>query len=79
MSPLEISIALHYHYSPFDFRDGDFSAPAVRDALNYFVLHKMLERDDDRIPIYEPTERLRAYIYKLCTIDLPQLKWTYDE
>lgn len=79
MSPLEISIALHYHYSCDEFRNGDLSAPAVQDALKYFVMFEMLEYDEERIPMYEPTERMTAYVKKLCSIDLPSLSWGYNE
>lgn len=78
MTPLQISIALHYHYSPVDFRDGDFSAPAVKEALNYFVANEMLNFDYNAKQVYSATPRLDAYIEKLCSINLPKLMWTYE-
>lgn len=42
MSPLEIEIMLHYYTTPGDYRDGDFSAPAVRQAIDDLVAWEML-------------------------------------
>lgn len=79
MSPLQITIALHYHYCCVDFRDGDFTAPAVREALHLFVDEGLLEYYPELGMKYQPTEKLDAYVQKLCSINLPKLKWTYDE
>lgn len=55
MTPLEISILLHYHVSPTDYRGGDFSAPAVREAIDRFVDSVLLIQTDgrpDASPLY---------------------------
>lgn len=36
MSPLQVEILLWYYARACDFRDGDFSAPAVREEIDYF-------------------------------------------
>lgn len=36
MSPLQIEILLCYYARCCDYRDGDFSAPAVRTEIDYF-------------------------------------------
>jgi len=78
MTPLIIDMILHYHTTPGDYRDGDFSAPAVREAIN-------LMRDDwaliehAQAKGYVPTARLHAYVKKICSIGLPEQHWIYPE
>ena len=81
MTPLQIQIALTYYATASDFRDGDFNAPAVREAIDYFVEIGFLRLSQPWVTktIYEPTERLQAYCRKLCSISLPKQMWTYDE
>ena len=43
MSPLQLSILIHYYGCADDFRGGDFSAPAVRESIDWFLLVEMLE------------------------------------
>jgi hypothetical protein len=83
MTPLEIQIALTYHATANDFRDGDFTAPAVRDTIDRFVKIGFLKLNTKTNPdvhtIYVPTKMLHAYCHKLTTIGLPKQVWTYDE
>lgn len=73
MSPLEIEILLHYHYTYRDFRDGDFSALAVQAALQKFVNEDLLVS----CPVvkgqesYRITERGIAHVRALCDLPLP--------
>lgn len=80
MTPLEISILLHYRCTVTDFRDGDFSAPAVREAIDR--LHKV----DDLLMLtpqgmrathgaYVITERGRAFVEALERMPLPIQVW----
>jgi len=36
MTPLQLQILIHYAYSAEDYRQGDFSATAVREAIDLF-------------------------------------------
>lgn len=79
MTPLELTMALHYYYSTTDFRDGDFNAPAVREAIERFKRDSLLTHNtgDSKTAIYTSTERLDVFVEKLCETPLPQLSWTY--
>lgn len=78
MTPLQIEILLHYYCHGNDYRDGDFSAPAVREAIDVFKEIKMLEQDTDpRSPrTYRATPRCNYYVEYLCRIPLPEQSWT---
>lgn len=80
--PLAIQIMIHYHCYPTQFRDGDFSAPAVNDWLGRLVADDMLEveRSDIGPPsrtlrAYSITERGRVYIQGLCNLPFPEQRW----
>jgi hypothetical protein len=81
MTPLEIQIALIYHATANDFRDGDFSAPAVRDAIDWFVDVGFLKLRTIEAgnSIYTKTGKLDAYCKKLCSIGLPKQTWSYED
>lgn len=79
MSPLELQILIHYYGCANDFRDGDFSAPAVREAIDNFVkVTKLLCFDSrtDRTAAYVLTPKGRAYVKALCQTPLPVCVWT---
>lgn len=76
MTPLKIEILLHYRVSGTDFRDGNFSAPAVREAINWFISESLLKtavRSDGRR--YALTERGEVYVTALCDMPLPIQTW----
>lgn len=78
MTPLEISILIHYHCSPTDFRDGDFSAPAVRQAINEFKqtgFIKAAEPSDNVAAAYIGTDKCGVYVQALCAVPEPIQKW----
>lgn len=76
MTPLEIEILLHYATRATDYRNGDFSAPAVRDAVERFVGAGLLvERDPGQTPLYWMLERGHAYVDALCKLPLPVQVW----
>jgi len=83
MTPLEIEILLHYYYSGEDFRKGDFSAPAVRAAIDLFQVldgGSLLTKDPcDMEKNYTITDRGRAYVNALCSMPLPVSKWVMPE
>lgn len=75
MTPLEISILLHYYCSTTDFRGGDFSAPAVDDAMRWFAENDLLQPTGSHPnagPEYAITERGRVYIEALRAVPLPE-------
>jgi len=77
MTPLLIEMILHYHATPGDYRDGDFSAPAVREAIDWMREESLIVYKKEGG--YQATERLHAYVEKICSIDLPIKKWIYPE
>lgn len=64
MTPLELSILLHYYGCADDFRNGDFSAPAVSAAFETFLDPDvgMLELQAVAIELYEARKALRALL-----------------
>lgn len=82
MSPLEITIAINYAISSRDFRDGDFSASAVREAIYRFVdigFLRLRIQGDAGDAIYVATDMCMAYVEKLCSIGIPKRKWVYED
>ncbi len=76
MTPLEIEIILHYYARANDYRDGDISAPSVRETIDRFL------EDEDILGSYPPcpesprkyhlTERGRIFVEALCALPLPE-------
>lgn len=78
MTPLEISILLHYYCSGTDFRDGDFSAPAVREAIDRFKENGSLQlsTDDDNMQsILVRTDKTCVYVEALCAVPEAVQRW----
>jgi len=73
MTPLQIDILLHYRCRGVDYREGDFSAPAVRDAIDEFLeFSGMLQESmDDGDKKYELSDRGEFYVSALCDMPLP--------
>lgn len=79
MTPLEIEILLHYYGHSDDYRQGDFSAPAVRDAIDRFKGHMELLEPEGQLGqvhhMYRLTERGKVYVEALMVIPLPVKAW----
>jgi hypothetical protein len=77
MTPLQISMMLHYYVAATDYRDGDFSAPAVRRALEDFKASDMLRycTVPFRDAAYEVTDKGRAFVKALCSVPEPTIKY----
>ena len=76
MTPLQLEILLHYYACANDFRDGDFSAPAVREAIDRFKDGEMLTIDDGKgVATYMLTERGRVYVEAVLAVPLPERRW----
>lgn len=75
MTPLELDILLHYYCCANDYRDGDFSAPAVRQTIELFkhMENPLLMVDHEPThATYKLTERGHFYIRHLLSIPLPE-------
>lgn len=87
MTLLEIEILVHYHTRLGDYREGDFSAPAVLAAINRFrdtesLLRYATEKEKsldytDRAATYAITERGRLFVEVIQSIPLPVATWTW--
>lgn len=78
MTPLGIEILMHYQTRASDYRDGDFSAPAVREAMDYFVSAGLL-REVMSTHRYEATEGCRVFVEALCRVPVPVQKWVIPD
>jgi hypothetical protein len=80
MTPLQIEILLHYWSRAEDYRQGDFSAPAVREAIDWFMHEGMLERNmsADRLTSYRTTDRAQAWIRHVTDLPLPTMTWVIE-
>lgn len=78
-TPLEISIAIHYHCRPDDYGrhngDNNFEAPAVQSALIGFTGAGLLKFSSDAVPSYSATPGLRVYVDALCHVPAPEQQW----
>lgn len=79
MTPLELQIVIHYYGCADDFRGGDFSPPAVREAIDWMtragLLRKRGDGDDPGESTYLIDARGRAYVEALCQTPLPEQRW----
>ena len=78
MTPLQISILLHYHCCAGDFRDGNFNAPVVREVVDGFResgFLRLTTDDDKRSSIYLATDKTAAYVNALCDVPAPVQQW----
>ena len=77
LTPLALEIILHYHCTPGDYRGGDFSAPAVRELIDWMVDEELITHKVGGG--YQSTSRLSAVVEKLCSVGLPEQRWVYQE
>ena len=81
MTPLQVDILLWYHARRSDYREGDFSAPSVRAAIDEFrdnsdMLAKnphACEKGDYRT--YRLTDRGEAFVKAILELPLPVCRW----
>lgn len=78
MSPLRITILLHYYFSIDDYSGPSLGSPAYVEAIEYFLFHKLL-KDNIGETNYVITERGRAYVKMLTDMPLPVCKWVAPE
>ncbi len=74
MTVFEIEIMLNYFYSTCDYRNGDFSEPAVAESLNWLCEVGMLKQNvpcNDYVH-YSITEKGGFYVLFLQKVPLPE-------
>ncbi len=75
MSPLQVEILLWYSCRAIDFRNGDFSAPAVREAIDEFLIARLLRPsapcEDHGCMQYVLANRGRAHVDAILQLALP--------
>lgn len=89
MSPLQLSILLHYKCAPYDYNNGDFSAPAVRDAIDKFrdksdswTISGMLVPsfpEAGSLASYTLSEKGEVFVKALCELQPPILVWVMPD
>lgn len=84
MTPLVLDIIMHYYARGNDYRDGDFSAPAVAEARGALLAKSIIreatpEENFDGMQEYRLTDRGHAYVEKVLSIEFPVQKWVYDD
>lgn len=77
MSPLKLSILIHYYSLAGDYRDGDFSAPAVREAIEWAKDESLIELSRDSHSIYRATPRCTVFLKRVLETPLPSVMWGY--
>ena len=78
MTPLQLSILLHYYGHANDFRGGDFSPPAVGEALDWFIKVNMLSVPMFGDNKYALTKKGKFYIDYLLSVPLPTTQYVID-
>lgn len=78
MTPLQIDIMLHYYAMGDDYREGDFSAPAVKESIDWLDDERMILRTLSGNPQYRITDKGRAYVDYLCSVPLPTVKYVIE-
>jgi hypothetical protein len=83
-SPLEIEIALHYATKGDQFREGDFSAPAVNEVLYNMTQKDLLIASPNGAAgryHYKATDGLKAYVERLCKVPTPErvYRWVFPD
>lgn len=78
MTPLQIGIMLHYYAMGDDYREADFSAPAVREAIDWLNDEQMIYRTRGGKPKCRITDKGRAYVDYLCAVPLPVVKYVSE-
>ena len=83
MTPLELSILIHYRGCADDFRGGDFSEPEVRKSIdNFSVTDGLLERvpmGEWGMAVYRLSDRGNIFVDALCNLQPPVKKWVMPD
>lgn len=84
MTPLQIDILFWYQGRGTDYRDGDFSAPAVRSEMDAFrgelgLLEAFTAASPGDYRSYRLTPRGQAYVDYIQSVPLPMCRWEIPE
>ena len=80
MTPLHLEILIWYIGRATDYRDGDFSAPAVREAIDWMRCGVgLLEKSDIGSKRYQLSERGRVFMNALLNTPLPVQVWVMGD
>lgn len=71
MTPLQITMILHFHYSPLESKHSSHGSNAYGDALWLFEREGLIKSQQE--PIL--TDRGNAYVHFLTTMPLPNANW----
>lgn len=80
MTPLQAEILLWYYCRSNDYRAGDFSAPAVREAIDHFsgdagmlqlAIYDYPDMPDKAPPRYKLTNKARVYVDHMLSANYP--------
>lgn len=78
MTPLQLSICLHYHTSVTDAPWINSGAALVSGVMSGLVTDNLLIANvvgDSNSPKFQPTEKLHAFVRLLCATPLPEMHW----
>ena len=75
MTPFEIDILMHYLTRANDYRDGDFSAPALMPTLLAFIDQGLMVKETEGGRDFNLTERGIVYCESLQKVPLPEQRW----
>lgn len=79
MTPINITVLLHYYYATDDYNGGNYEVPSVRMAIDYLHRQGLIETNvnsknpDD--PHYKISERGQVYVKALMDVPLPVQAW----
>lgn len=73
LCPNDIEVLLHCHTTPGP--HPRMHAPAVAEAINALLRHKLIAPADREDPYYVTTRRGAAFIEALCNTKLPVAVW----
>jgi hypothetical protein len=77
MSPNHLDVLIHYN--GFAQPHPRFAAPAVQEAISFWVAQGFLEPDGGSASLFRTTERGKVHIRALCALEGPKKYWLTAE
>ena len=78
-TPLHIEILIHYNAISTDYRDGDFSAPAVSEYINQMTDAGLLHMFGTNNIKHKITTKGRAVVEYMCNTPIPVQEWKFPD